>query len=515
MDEVIRQIFDAMHGIWQRRWIGLAVAWAAALVGVVLLLRVPDRYEASSRIFVDTETVLKPLLSGLAVQPDINEQIGMLARTLITRPNIEMLIRNADLSILIKDDRDRERLIEELTKQIRLTGGGRENLYNVSYRDTDKQRAQRVVQTLTSMFVESGLGGKRRDNETAQRFIVEQIKVYEKKLEEAEGRLKDFKLRHLGDANGVGQDYFARMTAITEQLSKAQLDLREAEQRRDALRRELAGEEPVLLAEPGATTVQGVPEIDARIELNRKQLDELMRKYTDVHPDVIALKSQIAQLEEQRRKELEARRRSQPGQAKSAATNPVFQQIKVALAETEASVASLRARTGELQGRLGQLRASAGRVPQIEAELAQLNRDYEVQRKQYEALVSKRESASISGDVDATGHLAEFRIIEPPRVSPKPVFPNRAALAPLLLVAALGLGVFVALVMSQLFPTVRSARALRELGQRPVLGTVSLLRDPATLRRRRRGNLAFGGALSSLVLSMGAWIAWISLAAGG
>jgi uncharacterized protein involved in exopolysaccharide biosynthesis len=193
----------------------------------------------------------------------------------------------------------------------------------------------------------------------------------------------------------------------------------------------------------------------------------------------------------------------------------VFQQIKVSLAETEASVASLRARTGELGGRLNQLRASAGRVPQIEAELAQLNRDYEVQRKQYEALVSKRESASISGDVDATGHLAEFRIIEPPRVSPKPVFPNRGALAPLVLVAALGLGVFVALVMSQLFPTVRSARSLRELGQRPVLGTVSLLRDPATLRRRRRANLAFGGALSSLVLVMGAWIAWISLAVGG
>lgn len=515
MDELLRQIFDALHGIWQRRWIGLIVAWVAALAGTVVLLRIPDRFEASSRIFVDTETVLKPLLSGLTVQPDVNEQIGMLARTLITRPNLETLIRNADLSILMKDDRDRERLIEDLTKGIRLQGGGRENLYNVTYRDTDKQRAQRVVQALTSMFVESGLGGKRRDNESAQRFIVDQIKVYEKKLEEAEGRLKDFKLRHLTDGNNAGQDYFARMTAITEQLNKAVLDLREAEQRRDALKRELAGEEPVLLGEPSAVSNHGSPEIDARLDFNHKQLDELLRRYTDVHPDVIALRTEITRLEEQKRKELDARRRAAPTQAKSAATNPVFQQIKIALAETEASVASLRVRASELQGRMNQLRSSAGKVPQIEAELAQLNRDYEVQRTQYQALVTKRESASISGDVDATGQLAEFRIIEPPRVSPKPVFPNRAGLAPLVLVASLGLGVFVSLVMSQLFPTVRSARALRELGQRPVLGTVSLLRDPATLRRLRRANLAFGGAASSLVLGMGAWIAWVTLASGG
>jgi polysaccharide chain length determinant protein (PEP-CTERM system associated) len=515
MDELVRQIFDALHGIWQRRWIGLIVAWVAALAGVALLLRVPDRFEASSRIFVDTETVLRPLLSGLAVQPDVNEQIGMLARTLITRPNIEMLIRNADLSVVIKDERDRERLIDELTREIRLKGGGRENLYDLTYRDIDKKRAQRVVQTLTNMFVESGLGGKRRDNEAATRFIVEQIKTYERKLEEAEGRLKDFKLRHLGDSNAAGQDYFGRMSQISEQLAKARLELREAEQRRDALKRELAGEEPVLLAEPSAIVTPGVPELDMRLDGMHKQLDELLRRYTDQHPDVIALRMQVSQLEEQRRKDLEARRRVTQGQSRSAATNPVFQQIKISLAEAEASVASLRARVGELQSRNDQLRASAGKAPQVEAEMAQLNRDYEVQRKQYEALVSRRESASISGDVDATGQLAEFRIIEPPRVSPKPVFPNRAAIAPLVLIASLGLGVFASLLMSQLFPTVRSARALRDLGQRPVLGTVSLLRDPAMLRRRRRANLAFGGAVSSLVMVMGAWIAWVSLAAGG
>jgi len=134
-------------------------------------------------------------------------------------------------------------------------------------------------------------------------------------------------------------------------------------------------------------------------------------------------------------------------------------------------------------------------------------------RKQYDGLVARRESAAISEDVDATTQLADFRIIDPPRVSPKPVFPNRAALAPLALLAAIGLGAFASFALAQLFPTIDSARLLREIGQRPVLGIVSLRPNPMAVSRRRVSNVAFGGAVSALLIVFGAWIAWIGLAA--
>jgi polysaccharide chain length determinant protein (PEP-CTERM system associated) len=515
MDEILRQVVGIARGMWQRRWIGLAVAWLCAIAGAIAVLRVPERYEASSRIFVDTQSVLKPLLSGLAVQPDVNQQVAMLARTLITRPNLEKLIRSADLSISVKNERERDALIDMLSREIKITGGGRENLFNVTYRDSDVGRAQRVVQSLTMMFVDSGVGGKRKDSESARRFIDEQIKSYEKKLEEAESRLKDFKLRNLNFTTGSGKDFFGQMTAINEELARATLELRAAEQSRDALKRELAGEEPVLLTESNNAASYAIPEIDARLDAARKQLDEQLRRFTDEHPDVLASRRLVNQLEEQRRQEVDARKRAQAGSAKSlgTSTNPVFQRIKIALAEAEANVASLRGRTAELQGRLGQLRASAGRVPQVEAELAQLNRDYDVLRKNYDSLVARRESASISEDVDATTQLADFRIIDPPRVSPKPVFPNRAALAPMALLAALAIGAFVSFGMSQLFPTIDTARVLREIGARPVLGIISLRADPAALRRRRLSNIAFGGAVSALLVVFGAWITWIGVVA--
>jgi polysaccharide chain length determinant protein (PEP-CTERM system associated) len=220
-------------------------------------------------------------------------------------------------------------------------------------------------------------------------------------------------------------------------------------------------------------------------------------------------------LEEQKAQEAaEARRRqmlAKGAQRASSATNPVFQQLKISLAEAEANVAALRARSAELQSRLNQLRAAAGRVPQVEAEMAQLNRDYDIIRKNYEQLASRRESASMSEEVDTNAGLADFRVIEPPRVDQTPVFPNRLSLVPLALLVALGAGIFASFAMSQAFPTFQTIKSLRQIAARPVLGTVAMVRSAAVDRRERMENLAFGGALATLILSYGAWAALAAL----
>ena len=512
MDEILSQAKTIAGAMWHRRWVGLAVAWLVAAVGAVLLLRMPDRYEATARVYVDTQTVLKPLMAGLAVQPNIDEQIGMLARTIIARPNIEKIMHSANLDVAAATQLQRDQMVDELTKRIRFTGSGRENIYTITYQDTSPERSKRVVQDLLSLFVESGLGNKRRDSETARRFIDEQIQGYEQKLSEAENRLKEFKLKNLGFTGASGGDYFARMSLLSEQAAKVRLELRAAEQARDAYRRELSGEDPVMLPEIGPGSAgAGMSEYDARIDAQRKQLDELLRRFTDEHPDVAATRRLIAQLEEQRKQEVEARRKvaAQSPPRLSSSTNPVFQQIKISLAEAEANVASLRARAAEADARVAQLRAEAGKAPEIEAELTQLNRDYEVLRKNYEQLVSRRESATLSGDVDSAG-LAEFRIIDPPRVSPNPVFPNRFVLIPLVLLAALGAGLAASFAMARAFPTFHAVAALRKLTQRPVLGAVSMLETARSAWRRRLANTAFAGGFATLILAYGAWVTWVS-----
>lgn len=506
MDELFRQVSGILVSMWQRRWLGMAAAWAAALLSMLAVtLLVRDRYEASARVFVDTQTVLKPLMSGLAFQPDVDQQVRMLARTLISRPNVERLISSPRAGLQNLSPADREKTIDRLTREIKVLPSGDANLFAITYRDINPQRAQILVDELVALFVSSGVTDKQRDSEQARRFLDDQIKSYEAKLMESENRLKDFKLRNFGLTGTSNQDHFARLSASTEEVNRLRVELQAAAQARDALRRELSQEDPTMPVEamlPGMAPVQ--TDTESRLDAQKRQLDELLRRYTDQHPDVMAARRTIAQLEQQRKAEQDARRSD--GKRGPAPTSPVFQRIRVSLAEAEAKVASLQGQLSAQQSQLEQARAMAGRMPEVEAELSQLNRDYTIVRKNYEELVARRESASLGEKIDLTTKVADFRVVEPPRVSPTPARPSRMLVAILGVLASIAAGFGVAFGLTQVFPTVQDARSLREIGGRPILGSASLVINPLTSDAVQRANRLFFALVGLFLLVNVCWL---------
>jgi len=516
MDHLITQALEVGRAMWRRRWIGIAVAWLVAILGAAGLATIRDRFEATARVYVDTKSVLRPLMRDLAVEPDLDQTVGLLARTLITRPNVELLVGKSFPSARAMPPAERERMIENMTREIKVASSGRDNVFNFSYRGTDPETTRLVVANLVSLFLASDTGNKQRDAQAARDFIDEQIKSYEARLAEAENRLKDFKMRNLGVTDASGKDYFARMTLLTEEMGRLSVELRAAEQSRDALKRELSGETESLVPENPVPSTMQVSEYDTRLEAQRKQLDELLRRYTDQHPDVVAAKRLIASLEEDRRRDLDSRRQAAaktPATA-SPAANQGRQQIRLALAQSEAEFASLRVRAGDMQARLAQLRASANRVPQIEAEMAQLNRDYEVVRGAYQTMVSRREKAALSEEVDAT-RGAQFQVIDPPRTAPQPVFPNRMALTGMVVALALAAGVAATFLTAYLLPTFSNAKLLGEMTGRKVLGSVSMVMSADASRRARVEKLRFVSVFGSLLIAAGVWIAWTSMQVRG
>ena len=513
MDELIRQLITILRGMWHRRWWGLAVAWLIGIVGGVVIWNIPNRYEASARVFVDTESLLKPLISGLAIAPNINQQVAMITRTLVSRPNIEKLMRSSDMDLLARTQAEKERMVDQLMRDIKFAGG-RDNIYNISYRDTSPDRARRVVQNFVSMFVETGLGDKRRDSEGAIRFVDEQIKNFEARIEESERRIRDFRLANM-ELLGTGQsgNYFAQIAALTEELNRVNLELRSAEQSRDALKQQLAsGDVPSMLPSlPGAPAASLTPELDARIEAQKRQVDELLRRYTEQHPDIVASRRLIAQLEAERKQAIEEHQKAKKEESSAGApTNPVFQQIKIATSEAEANVAALRARSGEIRSRIDRLQDAAKRRPEVEQQIAQMERDLAMHRRNHDALVARRQQASMGQEVEASGIGAEFRLIEPPRASPQPVFPDRMAMVLMVFGLAVGGGLFASFAYAQIFPTVADTSTLRQIANRPVLGSVSMLLSGPMLRRRRIFHAAFGSAVAGRMAFYGGWLAWIA-----
>jgi len=501
--------------MWRRRLIGLAAAWVVAIAGLVALAMAPDKYEASARVFVDTQSVLKPLMSGLAVQPNVEQQVGMLSRTLLSRPNIDKLIRMADLDLDTKTPEQRELLVERLGKNIQVGGSPGDNLYTIGYRDQNTGRAKRVVDSLLTIFVESGLGGNRRDTQKAQQFIDQQIQDYERRLQESERRLKEFKLRNLGSVGG--ESILQSINTIEQTLSTVRIDLRAATQSRDTLKRELAGEEPVFIPEEGDSTSRStdvVPEIDVRIDSVQKHLDEMLRQYTEEHPDVAGSKRVLADLEQQRKEIIEKRRKqlnTKSGRARASNVdrNPVYQQLKLALADGEASVAALRGKADELESKLAQFKVMARTKPEVEEEFVQLNRDYQAQKSNYDNLVSRREAAMMTSQLEQSSSVADFRIIDPPRVSTKPVAPNRLLLLGFIVAVSLGAGLFATLAYSQLFPVFHSMKSLRRTLSRPVLGAVSMQDSGKSKRSRRLMNIMFFSGLATLLAAFGSALVFL------
>lgn len=522
MEELLGHAISVLRGMWRHRWPGMAVAWFVSAVGMAYVLSIPDQYQASARIFVDTQSILKPLMSGLAVQPNVDQQVAMLSRTLISRPNVEKLIRMADLDLAASSKGDQEKLISRLMATLSIRNAGRDNLYTLSYRDPSQDKAKRVVQSLVSIFVESSLGQTRTDSASAKKFIDEQIRNYVTKLEDAEMRLKQFKLRNIDLQNAEGKDSTFRLSDVKSKLNQARLELSEAENARDSARSQLADEKSQTANVTSRSILQqsavsvSTPELDARIAAQKQSLDGLLQRYTDLHPDVINARRLIKTLEEQRAQEVIELRKvamANPTPANGVTESLIAQELGRMLANAEVRVASLKARVAEFESRQVSALAALKTAPQIEAEYAQLNREYGIHKANYESLVSRRESATLSGELEGSSGMAEFRLIDPPRATPKPVAPNRLLLLPGALVAALAAGCGIAFLLSQLRSVFFDARAVRNTIGLPVLGVVTLVQSDASGRRERRDLKWFSLSLVMLIGVFAALILGLSIMA--
>jgi polysaccharide chain length determinant protein (PEP-CTERM system associated) len=495
MNDMIAQLLAHLREAWRYRWQAVGLAWVVAAAGWTAVYLVPDRYEAHARVYVDTQSMLRPLLTGLAVQPNVDQMVTMMSRTLVSRLNLEKVVAMDGMDGVggSADGGDQE--IARRSRELSIRSAGRENLYTISYADQDRMRAKRVVEAVLTIFMQGSIGDKRRDSDAARRFIEEQLSSYSEKLVAAENAVTAFKRRHQGLMPNEGQDYYVRLSDARAALRQATLDYREAVNARDAIKQQLAGDtqRATRAAEKG-DAAKPESDIDARIRAHEQRLDALRLTYTDQHPDVVAMSRIIAQLKEQKAAEDKVE-----STAPRPPQGPVYEQLRVSLANAEATVAAMKARVEEYTSRHSELQAAANALPQIEAEYKQLTRDYEVIKSRYDKLLERRESAQISGDVEASDAAMGFRVIDPPQVPIAPSYPNRPQLFSLVLLGALGGGLAFALLLSQVKTTFNDERSLKEATGLQVLGTISMAWNEEQMKRRSRGLLAFAFSVLSLL----------------
>lgn len=492
-----------LSSFWRRRWLIIIVAWILSLIGWLVVAILPDRYDAMTRIYVDTETLLAPLLRNITVQTDLQRQLEVLQRTLLNRNNIVHVVHATDMDLDTRSEADKEALYERLAKQIKIKAEGT-NLFTVTYTDSDPPLAKKVVETLLNLFVETNLGQNRTSIENARNFIENQIAEYEQKLKQADQRLADYKESHVNVLVATGANFSGRLDTARQEQVTAKSHYDEAVIARDQLRAHLATTPQYLDVETAPQVViTGNGQVTAnsskaRVQQLQAELNQMLTRFTDQHPDVIAVKRALEQAQAAADSDSHPSAASGGGRNTARVSNPVYEQLTLRMAQADADVAQAQSRmqvSDQEMHRLEQLGSSA---PQVEADLADLNREYGVIKQKYEELLARRESARISEAVETRGDKLQFRIVEAPQVPVRPSFPNRPLFVSGVLLAAIGIGIGIAFLMHKIDDTVSSLADLTEEFNIRVLGKVQKVENSARAMMRRRGLRTFSLASCSL-----------------
>jgi polysaccharide chain length determinant protein (PEP-CTERM system associated) len=526
VNEILAIAYSYARAAWRRRKLAMAVAWAVAVLGWAVVLVLPDRYEASARVFVDARTALKPMLEGIAIEEDYDSQISLVREALLSRPQLEAVVLKTHLDAGTGSGGDMDGLVTRLQEQIQVTavsplsGGNpyeqrsKDMIYTIAYENVDREKSVEVVATLLQNFEQGTLNGNRTGASEAQGFLNQQIAELESRLQEAEERLAEFKKRNIGLTPGERGDYFTRLDQEMKGLQDAETQLAVAYSRRAELQRQLAAARAYLPGTAAANASQGspgaTPDITIRRQEAQQRLEDLLLRYTPRHPEVVALTQTIADLKEREAKEIAELQRggAGSGEIRSLSVNPIHQQIQTQLGQVQVEIASFQGAASQHRGEIANLRKYVDQAPEIEQEFARLNRDYGVTKEQYDQLVQRREQARVTDDAARVG-VIRFDVIEPPRAAPQPVWPVRPLLFFGVLLGALAAGLATALLPQLLAPTFDDTKSVeRSLGL-AVIGSVSAIRDSTyqalSAVQRRQAIVAVGSlvALGLLLVVLG------------
>ena len=499
MQDIFEEMIDYLKGIWLKRRYIIIATWLICPIGWYFVAAMPNVYKSEARVYVDTQSLLRPLLKGLTVETNPNTQIRLMVKTLLSRPNLERISRMTDLDVQASNSAEYEAIIKNLKDNIKISGVGRENIYTLSIEDKDPEMAKSIVRSALTVFIENTLGETRSDSDSAQKFLNAQIKDYENRLSNGEARLTSFKQKYSGILPDQSGGYYAKLNGDKEKLKAIELDLLENKTRLDSAKKQLAqsintdkNSDNKIKSESSIRTTY-----DDRINELEVQLDGLKLRYTDKHPDVIEISRNLEHLNKLRRDEIEkylAQNDENTGSLQRLSANPVIQEVQIQVNQLENLIASLNVRADNYRQRIIELENRVHTLPEIEAELIALNRGYEITKAKYEELLSRKETAQLAQQADETTDKIQFRVIDPPRKATEPSGPKRFILFGAVTLVGFGVGIGLSLLMSQLTPVATSTAQLTKITGVPIFGVISANENLGLHKWHQKKTLVFIGS---------------------
>lgn len=502
----INLVLIYLSGVWHKKRYIMISMWTVCILGWIGVSFMPNQYESRAKIYADTKNILNPLLNGLAVTGNIDEELAVISKTLLSRPNLESIAQTTDLYLKYKSPESYENLIKSLVNSIQLSGA-KSKVYSISYTHSDPEMARKVVQATMQKFTDSIAGQTRDETNSASEFLSGQINSVKQRLEDSERELAEFKKENQTLLPMRGTSYYSNLNSLSTQVEDLQMLLTEKETEIQGIKSRFLGASK---SEPGqSASIVVRTQYDDRIAALSGALDQLRIQYTDKHPNIIALKSRLKNLIELRSGEQENILQqastgaiSGPGDA----SNGALQEFSLRIATLESERDVIITRIKNANTKLKSLSEKLDLIPAIEADLVALTRDYEVTNQNYNDLLQRKESAELSRNVDKNTQSVKFQVLEPPMAALTPVGPPRVILYAMVFILSVAVGLVSAFVASQLAPIIANPNHLQNvIGNFTIIGKIEHLNGKRKRKLSRAKSVVFiltSGILFAILVAL-------------
>ena len=496
------EVKDYFRILWNRRWYFLIVFALVSIGGIVNARLKPDIYRAEAIIAVDS-----PLSAGSSQVSTINERIAIFREHISSRTFIERMIQQTGLYGWGDNDNFfMDRAVASVKNNLKIQPTTTHS-FKISYNASDPHMAQNV----TRQFMEEVIRVSKRSTTdramTLDRFAEEKFAEATKKIEENSEKMRQFKMRNAGklpeqtiaNMNAIS-GYRAQLSAVENAISQANSEKEQLIYRHDAdkkIRDEIAriNASTVSTVPPSVTPRDASPEereLAKKIEAlsaYEAKLANALNKYTENHPDVVALKREVSRLEH----EIEEAWAKMPVASTTApvATTPndaakpsltkqdlyeekEYNDYMRQISKIDATIAKRENERTELLRTINEYESRLKITPTLQQELDDLLREEALLKKEYESYANQKLAASKAIAIETDKDNEVYRVVDNPILPSSPIWPNRVQLIWMSLVGGFVLGIVASFGRELLDNTIGGEEEAKKIFNLPVLAVIPL-----------------------------------------
>ena len=487
---------DILRLAWYHKWLIIAGVVVFATAAAVVAKRLPNEFRSETLILVIPQRIPDSYVRS-TVTMRIEERLRSLSQEIFSRTRLETVISEFDLYPELRKTRPMESVVEYMRTKI-VVDTVRDDAFKITYTAGAPRTAMIVTDRLASMFIDENTHDRSVMADSTNQFLESQLDDSRARLISHEKKLEEFRRKYSGELPSQLQTNLQVIQGNQAQIASVGESINRDRDRRLVLEKSIADAltsdpaEAPAAASPSADPngIGGSPTAD-QLERARNELRGMELRFKPEHPDVIAKKRLISELERKvaqdaqevapstqpSAKPLSAAQLARQGRARQFQAE--IEKLDRQIAAKEADVARLRQAVSDYQHRVEA-------VPGHESELTDLMRDYETLQKSYASLLAKKEESKISANLERQQVSEQFKILDPARLPQKPFSPDRLKITAIGAVLGMLIGVGFGAFLEYRDTSLRNEDEILRTLVLPVLAAIPILTAVADRGRRKR-----------------------------